>query len=430
MRPHGVANLAGRSGPFSASVGSFAAVVVTVLVVALTMAGYASAASSPLARSVHLVGNRIGVPATLASPSAAVGGVFGSSVAISGTTVVVGAPEENGSGVLEAGHAYAISTKTGLVTELTSPNAETDGFFGFSVAVSGSTVVVGAPDETASGQSAAGHAYIVSLKSGLVTVLTSPNVDAYGEFGSSVAISGTTVVVGAPYETASGFSSAGHAYVFRASTGALVSTLTSPNAQANGRFGISVAVSGPTVVVGAPFETVAGQTLAGHAYALKARSGALVSTLTSPNAQPDGRFGASVAISGSTAVIGAPDESASGEDSAGNAYAFKVRTGDLISTFTSPSAETNGEFGYSVAIGGTTVLVGAPFETASGQSDAGNAYTFTASTGALIMSFASPNAQLAGRFGFAVAVGGSIDVAGAPLETVSGLSDAGHAYLV
>ena len=98
--------------------------------------------------------------------------------------------------------------------------------------------------------------------------LTSPNAQTNGQFGSSVAINegDPLVVVGAPFETANALSAAGHAYVFDATDGSLVTTLTSPNAQSGGEFGLSAAVSGTTVVVGAPDETGGGFTLAGHAY--------------------------------------------------------------------------------------------------------------------------------------------------------------------
>src|SRR2546430_464083 len=73
---------------------------------------------------------------TLASPNPQPGGNFGRSVAISGTTVVVGAPSETGGGYLNAGHAYIIDTTTDPLTfTLTSPNAQTAGQFGLSVAI-------------------------------------------------------------------------------------------------------------------------------------------------------------------------------------------------------------------------------------------------------------------------------------------------------
>jgi hypothetical protein len=130
------------------------------------------------------------------------------------------------------------------------------------------------------------------------------------------------VVVGAPGETANALAGAGHAYVFDASTGSLIASLTSPYAQANGQFGYSVSVSCTTVVVGAPFETANGQPVAGHAYSFDATTGFLTTTLTSPNAQLEGLFGASVATSGTTVVVGALSETGSGFTGAGHAYIF------------------------------------------------------------------------------------------------------------
>src|SRR3989442_121069 len=104
-----------------------------------------------------------------------------------------------------------------------------------------------------------------ALASSAVT-LESPNPQNIGWFGLSVAISGTTVVVGAPGEA----TGAGHAYVFDAASGSLIVPLTDPNPEADGHFGRSVAISGTTVVVGAPSETANMQAKAGHAYVFDA----------------------------------------------------------------------------------------------------------------------------------------------------------------
>jgi hypothetical protein len=210
-----------------------------------------------------------------------------------------------------------------LITTLTSPTPQTAGEFGFSVAISGTTVAVGALGETANALPGAGHAYVFDATDGsLITTLTSPNAQLNGLFGLSVSISGTTVVVGAPYETANALLDAGRAYVFDASTGSPIASLTSPYAQANGLFGISVSVSCTTVVVGALQETANGQVFAGHAYSFDATTGFLTTTLTSPNAQVDGLFGSSVAVSGTTVVVGAYQETGSGFAGAGHAYIF------------------------------------------------------------------------------------------------------------
>jgi len=187
------------------------------------------------------------------------------------TVLATGSPEVGGSSA-----RASLSDQLGPLTpyssskNFTSPNAQSNGGFGESVAMSGTTLVVGAPDETASGYNDAGHVYVFKEETGeLMTTLTSPNAQTEGYFGHSVAISGTTVVVGADGETASEYADAGHAYVLEAGTGALVATLASANPQSDGDFGRSVAIFGTLVVVGGPFETAAGYGEAGHAYVFK-----------------------------------------------------------------------------------------------------------------------------------------------------------------
>ncbi len=366
----------------------------------------------------------------LSSPNALTDGYFGVSVAISGKTIVVGAPDETASSYSQAGHAYAFNAKSGtLISTLTSPNAQAGGLFGESVAISGKTVVVGAPGETASDYGGAGHAYTFDVKTGaLISTLTSPNAQSGGYFGGQVAISGRMVVVGATTESASGHSDAGNAYTFNSKTGALILSLTSPNSQTHGYFGSAVAISGKTIVIGASYETAADQVEAGHVYTFSAKTGAVMLTLTSPNAQSYGAFGGSVAISGRTIVVGAPYETVSSYSQAGHAYTFNARTGALISTLASPTPQTGGLFGGLVAISGRTVVVPASGETAASESEAGNVYVFNAKTGARILTLSSPNAQVHGFFGNSVAISGKTIVVGAPDETTSSLSEAGNAY--
>src|SRR3989442_209144 len=232
----------------------------------------------------------------------------------------------------------------------------------------------------------------LAARSPSITTFTSPNVQTDGRFGESVAVSGNMVVVGALFENAGASppcpcARAGHAYIF-SSTGSLIATLTSPNLQSFEYFGFSAATSGSTVVVGAP---VAG---AGHAYICSTTACPATGTLTSPNAVPSGSFGRSVAMSGSSIVIGAYFESVNGLR-AGRAYIFNI-TGSLNATLVSPNPTNNGYFGFEVAINGTRVVIGAPFE--------GHAYICSAAgcpaTGALN----SPNGIIGVRFGWSVGV--------------------------
>lgn len=382
--------------------------------------------SQPSTNYWTFVGDAI-MPAASAptSPNAQTNGYFGSSVAVNGSTAIVGAPGETANGKSLAGHAYEFSF--GLASTFTSPNAQASGSFGWSVAVNGAAMVVGAFGETASSKSTAGHVYEFNTNNGaLIRTFTSPNVVAGGSFGYSVAMSGSVVAVGAPGETAN---ASGDAYAFNASTGALLSTLTSPNPQSGAQFGYSVAVSGSTVVVGANYESVNGLSQAGGAYEFNAKTGALVYSLISPNVAKYGQFGRSVAVNGTTLLVGAGGESANGLTGGGHAYELNSTTGALVRTLTSPNTVQYGHFGDSVALSPSTLVVGADFETSNGQPSAGRAYSFNPSTGALITTFTSPHAQFAGLFGVPAAVSGSTVIVGASGETAKGLPGAGRAYI-
>ncbi|NJM38780.1 MAG: hypothetical protein HC845_13425, partial [Akkermansiaceae bacterium] len=239
----------------------------------------------------------------------------------------------------------------GLTTQqayLKASNAGEDDLFGSSVAVSGDTVVVGAegedssttgvnstPDELASD---AGAAYVFVRSGGAWSqqaYLKALNAEATDNFGFSVAISGDTVVVGAFLEDSSttGANStpneltanSGAAYVFARSgtTWSQQAYLKASNPGVNDFFGWSVAVSGDTVVVGAQNEDSSTTGVnstpnesalnAGAAYVF-ARSGTIWSQqayLKASNTGANDNFGSSVAISGDTVVVGAESEDSS-----------------------------------------------------------------------------------------------------------------------
>lgn len=367
---------------------------------------------------------------TLSSPNAQFEGYFGWSVSMSGNLVTVGAQGETVDGYLAgAGHAYIFNSATGkLIFSLTSPNPIYDGDFGYSVYMSGKLVAIGAPGETVDGDLFAGHAYIFNAVTGkLVTALTSPNVQSFGDFGFSVSMNGKLVTVGAVDETADGYSDAGHAYVFNANTGKLIQTLTSPNAQSYGWFGYSVSMSGKLVTVGAQEETADGYAGAGHAYIFNVVTGKLIQTLTSPKAQSDGLFGTSVSASGALVTVGAEAEIVDGYTYAGHTYVFNAISGKLVQTLTSPNAQSDGFFGQSVSMTAKLVVVGAPDETADGYSYAGHAYEFNANTGKLVQTLSSPNAQEGGAFGWSVFMSGKLVTVGAPYEPTT--SAEGYAYI-
>jgi len=275
--------------------------------------------------------------------------------------------------------------------------------FGGALAAAGGTVVVGAPFNDVGGADS-GAAYLVDPYSGArLLTFTSPHPGGGYHFGAAVAAVGDTVVVGAPRARV--------VYVFDAQSGAVVQTIPSPR-PFDDLFGSSLAAVGNAVLVGAPFDGT-GQPGAGAAHLFDPRSGTLLRTFVNPNPGPYDLFGQAVAAAGANVLVGAPYDDTTAPN-AGAAYLFDTSSGALLHTFTSPRIHRGDLFGSAVAGVDGNVLVGAPFD-ASVASNAGAAYLFDASTGALLRAFVDPDPITDERFGSSVAgVAGNVLV-GAPL---------------
>jgi hypothetical protein len=201
---------------------------------------------------------------------------------------VVGAVYDNNAGGPDAGAAYVFVRDAGSgawveAQKLLASDGAQNEFFGSSVAVDGEVVVVGAPEREghlshAGGTNAgAAHVFVRDVGSGAWVeaqqLLASDGAES-DYFGNSVAVDGEVVVVGAANSDSVGGQDAGAAYVFvrDAGSGAWVEAqklLASDGAQ-NEFFGSSVAVDGEVVVVGAERDNNAGGTQAGAAYILAA----------------------------------------------------------------------------------------------------------------------------------------------------------------
>jgi hypothetical protein len=215
------------------------------------------------------------VPAlTLTNPTPARSDIFSVSVAISGTWVAVGAYLDD-TGANDAGSAYvydlAGATPAVPALTLTNPSPVAGDVFGYSIGISGTRVVVGARGRDiersvpGSFYSDAGGAYVYDLTSATPTVpvatLNNPNPAYFDNFGWSVAISGTRVVVGAVYDDPE-VDDVGSAYVYdlaSASPNVPVAMLTNPSPAFDDRFGYSVAIDGTTIVIGTPLDDTNGR---------------------------------------------------------------------------------------------------------------------------------------------------------------------------
>jgi hypothetical protein len=279
---------------------------------------------------------------------------LGYSVATNGNLIVVGAPFDDLRGV-DSGVVKVFDSSTGaLLHVISNPSPAANDQFGYSVGISGTRVVVGARwDDT--GATDTGSAYVYDLSSGTPTVpvatLNNPGPAANDEFGYSVGISGTRVVVGA-YRDDTGAIDAGSAYVYELSSGTPtvpVATFNNPEPAAVDQFGISVGISGTRVVVGAYWDDT-GAFDAGSAYVYELSSGTPtvpVATLNNPSPAQSDLFGYSVAISGTLVVVGAyRDDTAAFET--GSAYVYDVSSGTPtmpVATLNNPGAPGIDEFG-------------------------------------------------------------------------------------
>ncbi|MGX9727739.1 MAG: FG-GAP repeat protein [Candidatus Electronema sp. VV] len=325
--------------------------------------------------------------AKLTAADGAVYDSFGWSVSVSGDTAVIGAWQDDDKGDI-SGSAYvfvrAADGTWSQQAKLTAADGVSNDWFGWSVSVSGDTAVIGAWQNDDKGD-ISGAAYVfVRAADGTWSQqakLTADDGAAEDWFGISVAVSGDTAVIGAYGDDDKGNAS-GSAYVFvRAMNGtwSQQAKLIAADGAAEDWFGSSVAVSGDTAVIGAVGDDDKGDA-SGLAYVfVRAADGSWSqeAKLTAADGAAEDGFGSSVAVSGDMAVIGAYRDDDKGDDS-GSAYIF-VRAADGAWSQQAKLYAADGVaedyFGTSVAVSGDTAFIGAYGDDDKG-SYSGSAYVF------------------------------------------------------
>jgi uncharacterized repeat protein (TIGR01451 family) len=269
-------------------------------------------------------------------------------------------------------------------------------------------------------------------------VITS-DAAANDEFGISVAVSGDTAIIGAYNKTIGSNSNQGAAYVFTRSgtTWSQQQELTASDGAANDEFGNSVAVSGDTAVIGASTKTVGSNGWQGAAYVFT-RSGTIWSQqqkLTASDGWAGDLFGDSVAVSGGTALIGAYYKSVGSNSWQGAVYVF-TRSGTIWSQqqeLTASDGVAFDHFGNLVAISGDTAVIGAYEKTVGSNSNQGAAYVFTRSgttwSQQQELAESSSDGQAYDKFGNSVAINGNTAVIGAMYKIVGSNGNQGAAYV-
>jgi hypothetical protein len=422
---------------------------------------------------------------------------FGTTLSMSGRTLVVGASGKTGSGPFASGAAYVlIRDESGWSEQaiLTASNAGSQDGFTNAISISGDTLVVGAPfedsaatgidgDELDNAAENAGAAYVYVRDGSSWTqqaYLKASNTEAFDQFGTAVAISGDTLVVSASSEwggvagvdgdqSDNSVPGAGAVYVFvrDGNTWTQQAYLKASFPDQSDFFGSAVALSGDTLLVGAYWESsgspgVNGDELdesefqAGAAYVF-VRDGTTWSQqafLKSTDPEFFDHFGQAVALEGDTAIIAAREEAsmATGVNGdpfdntfagSGAVYVF-TRDGTTWSQQAYLKASNTGSgdrFGTSVALSGDILSVGSWGEDSSATGVDGDQYNtgaFSSGAGYVFLREGTLWRQIAylkasntapdDQFGFSTAVAGELVVMGAFNEDSAATGINGHQF--
>jgi hypothetical protein len=351
---------------------------------------------------------------------------FGAAVDVSGDLAIVGSPYDDFAGLTDAGSAAILQRTNGggwiEAATLTASDAADSDRFGWSVAISGQTAIVGAPLVAGFG-SVTGAAYVYELGGNgawsQVARLEAGSFLGRSFFGVSVSIDGDYAVVGA-------HGGAGEAYVFSrhrngSNAWGRLTKLTASDSGSRDRLGNAVSISGGTVAVAAGG--------AGAVYVFQRKFGGSgqwgeVTKITgSPRTTGDG-FGHDVALDGSWLIVGAHrSDGACPQDpncNSGSAYIFRRHAGGLhhwgqIARLTAADAAAADEFGVRVDLSGNLAVVGS-WHRDDSAADAGAAYLFERIGPAgweQAVTFTASDGQRLDELGCAVAVEGDTVIAGA-----------------
>jgi len=365
-------------------------------------------------------------------------GFFGTAIAISGSRVAVGARHDPISGVNPSGIAYifdlASATPRVPTKTINEPSPNPNNNFGAALAISGNIALMSASrDDTFAQDAGRSWVYDVTGPNPLspTATLDFPSPAAGDNFGVTVALSGTRLIVGADREDTGG-DDAGSAYVYDlAGTSPTTPIVALHNPQpgtSESYFSSAVGISGARAVVGA--WRTDGERGRVWVYDLESATPS-VAILAVQDSTRRNLFGTAVAISGNYVAVGAYGDN-TGADDAGRIYVYDLTSATPevpLITINNPAPADTAYFGVAVAISGTRLVVGA-MRNRVGTVTAGMVYVFnlTSATPAVpIATLSNPAPSTDDRFGAAVGISGDFLVVGAPYDD-QGSTDAGRAY--
>ncbi|MCK4266549.1 MAG: FG-GAP repeat protein [Thermoplasmata archaeon] len=392
----------------------------------------------------------------LTASDGAAGDVFGTAASLSGSTLVVGACQDI------SGSAYVYERDLGGAenwgerTKLTPSDGANNDNFGWSVSISGDTVVIGAFFDDVGANPDQGSAYVYERDYGgpdnwgEVTKLTASDGAGNDRFGWSVSIFGDTIVAGAYGDQIGANAAQGSAYVFERDLGGADNwgerkKLTAPDGLANDYFGSSVSVYGDTLVIGAFGDDIGANNDQGSAYLLERNLGGANNwgQVTKVTASDGGTFdflGWSASISIDTIVVGAYFATVGPSSFQGAAYVFERDYGGPdnwgeAAKLTASDGESLDYFGFSVSINVDTIVAGAYYDDVGANGDQGSACVFGRNEGGAenwgqVTNLTGSDSTANDHFGSSVTINGDTIVVGANTDDIGANVDQGSAYII
>jgi hypothetical protein len=371
---------------------------------------------------------------------------LGGSVALDGDTLVIGAAQADVGMNLDQGAVYIFqrdaANSWSLVRKLTAPDGAAYDEFGASLALSGDTLLVGAP----CANTCRGTVYVFSRNEGgnnqwgQSARLAAADGAAYERFGASVALDGITALVGVPMQA----DARGAAYIFSFvnNTWSQTNKLLASDGMPGDHLGIAVALDGGLALIGADGAENGDDYDQGAAY-LFARDqggagqwGEIRKLLASDGAANDG-FGSAVAISGDYAACAATGAKIGNRNDQGAAWLFASNEGGPdtwgeLRKFTANDGRADDGFGSTLILSGDILAIGAPLADVDNHKDQGAAYVYTRNEGGsnawgLSVKINAANGAAGDMFARSLAISGDTLSAGIFLADVSGQRDQGGA---
>lgn len=261
---------------------------------------------------------------------------FGNDVEYHNGKVLASSP-----GILSDAGAFLYDANTGALLHrfYESANAFGASAFASDASINDLAIIIGGVNYNMTGQVFVYNA----VNNNLLVTIDPPADHVYDTYGFQVDHNNEYLVVSSPGDTF--FGDAGVVYVYDFSSGELLHTLTSPNTHPNQNFGFSIDLDGSKLLVGSLNSTSFIDPSFGEAHLFDLNTGELSQTIYS-NSEFD-RFGFSVSLDGDTAVVGAPDDYVFGVN-AGAVYVFDLKAKELVEkVFTFPTPGSN-RFGRTV----------------------------------------------------------------------------------